>query len=282
MSATEVDAILAHTVRPYLGRARAYPFVKWAGGKRALIPAIAAVLPKAFGTYWEPFVGGGAMFFALDSIVRQAQLSDVNDELMLAYAVIKNNPQALIDALQEHKERHSAEHYRTVRAVHGGLDAVAVAARFIYLNKTCYNGLYRVNRQGRFNVPMGRYKNPMICDAANMLAASEVLQKATVRKRSFEKCAPAPGDLVYCDPPYDETFAGYDARGFGPEQQRALRAQADAWRAKGVHVVLSNSDTPLIRGLYREYDVRTVDAPRNINCKADGRARVAELLITSF
>ena len=164
MSVTVAD-VLDYAPPPYLRQARAYPFLKWAGGKRAIVSDIARRLPPTFGTYWEPFVGGGAVFFALDRRLQAAQLSDVNVELVRTYQVIRDQPERLIAALQEHAAHHSQEHYLATRELSDHPRAVEIAARMIYLNKTCFNGLYRVNRRGEFNVPMGSYKNPNICDA---------------------------------------------------------------------------------------------------------------------
>ena len=281
-----LDEILAFTERPYLDRARAHPFIKWAGGKRTLIPKIAPLLPDDLGTYWEPFLGGGAVFFALDSRIRRAMLSDVNMELALAYQVVKTRPDELIDLLQAHALRHAErEYYYKVRKAGMSPDAAEVAARFVYLNKTCYNGLYRVNSKGVFNVPRGDYANPTICDAEGLKAASEVLQKATVQFGDFEaKVAPGAGDFVYCDPPYDGTFAGYAKDGFDAAEQKRLRDAALRWHELGAKVVISNADTPLIRNLYdgAPWTLHQVTAPRPINCNGADRGAAAELLIASY
>ena len=281
---TAFDDIISHTHAPYLDRARARPFVKWAGGKRTLVPDIAQRMPESFNTYWEPFLGGGAVFFSLDSRVRTAQLSDVNASLALTYQVVRNDVENLIAHLECHAEKHSKEHYYSVRKMTELRDSVEVAARFIYLNKTCYNGLYRVNKAGHFNVPVGRYKDPTVCDAANLRSASQVLQKATVRLADFQKAMPGDGDFLYADPPYDGTFNQYDPDGFGPDQQRRLRDTAIRWHTAGAHVMISNADTPLIRGLYAHapFVLHEVTAPRTINCKGGEREAVGELLITSY
>lgn len=264
----------------YLDRARAYPFLKWAGGKRALVPDIVQQLPDQFGHYWEPFVGGGAVFFALDSRIRKATLSDYNKELVLTYTMLKKKPEDVIEVLQKHQCAHNREYYMKIRRDgHTYQEATQLAARFIYLNKTCYNGLYRVNSKGQFNVPMGSYKNPNVCDTDNLRAVADVLKKAKLRACSFEKIQPQAGDLVYCDPPYDGTYTGYTDGGFTESDQKAVRDTCLQWRAKGVHVIVSNSDTPLIRSLYADFRLVEVAAPRNINCNGNGRERVQELLI---
>ncbi len=269
-------------------RKRAAPFVKWAGGKRPLIPYIMASLPPSFGAYYEPFLGGGAVFLALADRIGEAVLSDANAELIRAYQVIQADPEALIALLERHKEAHGeADYYYKVRDRYNAgrddpEDRPASVARFIYLNKTCYNGLYRVNSRGGFNVPKGRYANPAIYSRENLLAVSEALKNATLHTRDFEAIDPKPGDFIYCDPPYDNTFDSYAAGGFGEAGQKRLKACMDRWREKGCHVLLSNSDTPLIRRLYKEYRIEEVAAPRPINSKADGRGMTAELLVMGY
>ena len=163
------DDILKHTQRPYLDRARARPFLKWAGGKRTLVPDIAKLLPETIETYWEPFLGGGAVFFSLDSRIRTARLSDVNAELTLTYQMARNKHEELIDLLAAHESQHQdKDYYYRVREATDCKGAVEVAARFIYLNKTCYNGLYRVNKSGRFNVPRGQYRIPRSATATGL------------------------------------------------------------------------------------------------------------------
>ena len=281
-----LDSLLGVTQRPYLERARARPFVKWVGGKRTLIPDIARLLPENIGIYWEPFVGGGAVFFALDSRIGTARLSDINSELALAYQMVKNRPEELIDQLSAHAEQHplDKDYYYQVRKMTHSQDAVAVAARFIYLNKTCYNGLYRVNKKGQFNVPRGDYQNPAICDADGIRKASEVLKKASVKFQDFARIEPGQGDLIYCDPPYDGTFTNYASDGFGEDAQRRLRDAVLKWKNLGANVILSNADTELIRNLYagEAFRLHEATAPKNVNCKASERGHTAELLITTY
>nr|VFJ47844.1 MAG: DNA adenine methylase [Candidatus Kentron sp. DK] len=275
---------------PLHGKDRAAPFVKWAGGKRRLIPEIMARLSASFSTYHEPFLGGGAVFFALagERRITRAVLSDTNAELIGAYRAVRESPKALIRLLEAHKEAHGEEgYYYRVRDRHGatagGAEArLASAARFIYLNKTCYNGLYRVNSKGRFNVPQGRYQNPTIYHRENLLAVSRVLQNAELAVRDFSEIEPEAGDVIYCDPPYDDTFNSYAAGGFGEAGQRRLREWMDRWREKGCYVLLSNSDTPLIRDLYADYRIAEIAAPRYINSKGSGRGMTKELLVMGF
>ena len=277
----QFNAVLKKTDIKYPSRARAYPFAKWAGGKRALIPDIVQVLPESFNDYYEPFLGGGAVFLGLDSrIHKKAVLSDLNAELILTYRMLQKSPQDVIDALEKHQKKHSQKHYsRTRDKGHLERDAVKLAARFIYLNKTCYNGLYRVNKSGKFNVPMGSYKNPNVCDKDNLLAVSEVLENTELKAQSFERIQPSTGDLVYCDPPYDETFTQYTNKGFDSSDQLALRKSCDKWRKSGAHVIVSSSDTEFIRKIWNGYQFTEVKAARNINCKGSERNKVTELLI---
>lgn len=263
----------------------ARPFVKWPGGKRSLVGEIAKSFPKKFKLYWEPFVGGGAVFFSLADRAERAILSDSNSELMLAYGVIRNELESLIKTLRFHEHRHrdNAEYYYEVRNQKPRLLA-RKAARFIYLNKTCFNGLYRVNRSGKFNVPKGEYSNPTICDETNLRAVSQRLQNTILfPSSSFEKTVqPSLGDLVYCDPPYHNTFTKYQAGGFDERDQKNLRDAALSWSRLGAKVILSNNDTELIRELYsdqEEFCIREVHATRAINRDGKGRGVVPELII---
>ena len=276
------NRVLEHTSVKYLDRARAHPFIKWAGGKRAIIPDIFNVLPNTFGRYWEPFVGGGAVFFALDSRIRSASLSDVNLDLVITYKMIQTRPDDIIEALRVHARKHSRAHYARVRnKMHDEQDPVLLAARFVYLNKTCFNGLYRVNKSGRFNVPLGRHANPTICDGDNIRSASDVLAKATIAAQPFHTIEPRPGDLVYCDPPYAGTFTGYTGEGFSPVDQKALRDCCLLWRSAGVHVIVSNSNAELIQRLYKDFTLHPVSAPRSINSDGHGRGKTSDLLIVA-
>ena len=262
LKAKGFESSVANGPPPVVETPKAQPFVKWAGGKRSLVSEIMSRLPHSFENYHEPFVGGGAVFFALAHKIKNAFLSDANADLIRTYRAIQEQPERLIETLQHHKENHETEgYYYEVRAQSDLEDIVDVAARFIYLNKTCYNGLYRVNKSGQFNVPQGRYKNPAICDADNIRVASRVLQKAAIHHVDFGDIEPEAGDLVYCDPPYDDTFNGYSANGFGNTEQGRLRDCMDRWHRNGCYVMLSNSDTPLIRDLYQDYTIHEVQGP---------------------
>jgi DNA adenine methylase len=268
------------------GQAR--PPIKWPGGKTSLLPEILTRLPQKINTYYEPFLGGGAVFFALaaEKRFKRAALGDSNEELCLTYSALALDPGRVIALLRKHV--YEEEHYYAVRALDPKkLTPYAHAARFIYLNKTCFNGLYRVNKKGQFNVPFGRYTNPMICDEENLRAVSGVLAPVEIGPFDFEKLVAKAkrGDAVYCDPPYapasdTANFTAYTAGGFGPEEQTRLRDVARKLVDRGVHVLLSNSDTPFARKLYKGFKIEKVRAKRSINSKGDKRGDVGELLIS--
>ena len=270
-----------------LPEGKALPFVKWAGGKRSITDKISERLPDNIETYHEPFVGGGAVFFAFQHIIKRATLADLNEELILAYDIVANNTENLIKALLIHESNHSTEdgYYLKIRDGEEPKDAVDRVSRFLYLNKTCYNGLYRVNKSGKFNVPEGKYTNPKICDKANLRNVSDVLKRAEMKVGQFDKTiSPEKNDFVYCDPPYDGTFSGYQSDGFGDADQKRLKEAADAWTEQGALVMISNSDTELIRGLYKDdyYRVHSITAQRNISSNGKTRGQIPEVLITNY
>ena len=259
------------------------PFLKWAGGKRKLLPHLTAGLPERIERYAEPFFGGGALFFALADRIEEAALSDINADLILTYQIVQVRLPELEEALEEHAARHSDEsYYYEVRATEP-IGAVERAARFIYLNRTCFNGLHRVNRAGRFNSPRGSYRNPKILDRQALRAAREALKRAHVFSRDFSAAVKAtPESLIYCDPPYHRTWTGYASGGFGERDHERLRDHALGWRAKGARVLISNSDTPFTALLYRRrFDIRRFEAPRAIAAKASSRRPAAEILATA-
>lgn len=270
------------------------PIVKWVGGKRQLLDQIIPRIPK-HNTYYEPFVGGGAVLFRLQP--KKAVINDSNEELINIYKVIKEHPEDLIACLTEHKERNSQEYFYEVRALdrsfetYMDLSPVERAARIIYLNKTCFNGLFRVNRAGEFNSPWGRYKNPNITSEDTIRAMSRYLNKARVMilcedyRDSFKGIRK--DSFVYLDPPYmpissSSSFTGYTAAGFGPQQQIELKKQCDLLNKRGIRFLLSNSCCDFIEDLYREYIVERVSAKRTINAKADRRGAIDELLIRNY
>ena len=267
-----------------LPEGKASPFVKWAGGKRSIVPTIKEFLPASIETYHEPFVGGGAVFFAFEDKIKTATLADLNEELVIAYRAILQKTDEVIGALEKHATNHNTKgYYIRVRDKQKPRDPVGITARFLYLNKTCFNGLYRVNKSGKFNVPQGKYKNPKICDPVNLKNVAKVLEKATIRIGQFdETITPTSGDFVYCDPPYDGTFAGYQAEGFEDADQERLKNMVDTWTKQDVSVMVSNSDTPFIRKLYKSYHIHSITAYRHISSNGDTRGEKPEVLITNY
>ena len=265
------------------------PFVKWAGGKRKLIGIISKYIPKYWNRYIEPFVGGGAIFFHLQPTT--AIISDTNSELINAYRVIKETPYNLIELLEHMKSHHSKEYYYYIRDKFSPKDNIERAARFIYLNRTCFNGLWRVNKQGKFNVPMGRYKNPKIVDRDNILAVHNYLSNhdITIFNEDFEKVSllAKPGDLVYFDPPYlpsegSSKFTSYTSDNFSIEDHIRLRDTFKKLASQGVFVILSNSDSPIIRELYHDFTIVEIESSRYINSKGSARRGWKELLIVGW
>lgn len=264
----------------------ARPFIKFVGGKTQLLPELLKRVPNTYGCYYEPFVGGGALFFALRP--KRAVLCDANERLIRTYKAVRDRVNDVIRGLVEHERSHSADYFKQVRAFNvDAMDDAGVAAWFIYLNKTAFNGLYRVNRQGKFNVPFGRYENPKIVDADNLRACSEALQAAVIRCVDFGESMEwaVAGDFIYCDPPYvplnkTSSFTSYTADKFKPQDQIDLAALAAELKGRGVHVLLSNSSAPsVVKDLYPAFTVEPVQARRSINSKASGRGAVAEYLI---
>lgn len=269
---------------------RPRPFLKWAGGKGRLLDQYQSHFPTKFDTYYEPFLGGGAIFFHLTGRFRTAILADINPELVNVYQCVRNRLEEVIELLYEHKQNHSQPYYYALRAQTDLSHPVERAARLLYLNKTCYNGLYRENSKGYFNVPMGRYKNPAICDPELLRAASAVLQATHIRQESFDfvlQRATSRQDFVYFDPPYypistTSSFTGYSRYGFTTDDQIKLREVFGTLADRGVKVMLSNSDCPFIQELYADFPIHTIYASRAINSKACRRGKITELLITSY
>lgn len=278
----------------------ARPFLKWAGGKTQLLPPLLERVPARPDAFFEPFVGGGALFFALaadpDRAPRRAVLNDSNAELVATYGAVRDELPRLVERLAALEEQYLAGEppgraalYYRVRDERPRA-AVSVAARLIFLNHTCYNGLYRVNRRGEFNVPHGDYRRPRILDRENLEAVSAALQGVDLRHGDFEAaCADAgAGDLVYFDPPFhplSETshFVGYTEQGFGRADQLRLKWCIDALTARGALVLLSNSPHPYIEGAYEasHYTVERTPARRSINSRADRRGVIDELIVTN-
>lgn len=270
----------------------AAPFVKWVGGKGRLLSQLRPLLPPGVEQmrHVEPFVGGGALFFSRRP--RRALLTDINPSLVAAYTAIRDDVETVIGGLQRLARCHSKESYYQVRERYNQSRRVSTstrAAMFIYLNKTCFNGLHRVNRKGAFNVPVGAYKNPRILNEDGLQAASAALQGADLRCASFDSLLEnaKPGDFVYFDPPYEPvsqtaSFTSYARDGFSQDDQTRLRDVYKALDRRGCKLMLSNSDVPFIRDLYRDFEVDTVAAPRAINCDATKRGKVSEVVVTNY
>jgi DNA adenine methylase len=268
------------------------PFLKWAGGKRQLVPEIRKYIPQKFKLYFEPFVGAGAVLFDLQP--QTALINDANEELVNCYRVIKEDPEGLIAHTRQHLN--TKEYFYRLRSIDREpgfklLSSLERASRIIYLNKTCYNGLFRVNSQGQFNVPFGKYANPVIVDEIVIRAVSRYINEASVEvsNEDFEVALSGAGrgDFVYLDPPYDplsdtSSFTGYNLNSFGRDEQRRLQRVCDDLTRRGCKVLLSNSATDFIRELYSDtgqYTIVEVEANRNINSVGTSRGKISELLI---
>ena len=281
---------------------KAKPFVKWVGGKRQLLKQFQELnlyppggFDVAKNTYFEPFVGGGAVF--LDLLPQKAVLSDMNLELVTTYNVIKNDLDKLIQKLKEHQRKNNKTYFLKIRAQNlNRLSDVSIAARFIYLNRTCFNGLYRVNKSGQFNVPYGKYKNPLIVDEDNLRKISNILQGVEVRHQDYKKTVANArrGDFIYFDPPYaplspTSSFTSYTKDGFGERQQIELRDIFYKLHKKGCFVMLSNSNSDFINKIYGELakkdkriKINKLGANRMINSNASKRGKIKEVLVINY
>lgn len=293
MSPQRARAAEASSTQPkYQRNELVQPFLKWAGGKRQLLPELRKFVPKKFGRYFEPFIGAGAVLFDLQP--SKATINDANLELIKCYKAIRENPEALIAITQ--KYRYDKDEFYRLRALDREPDFskrsdLERASRIIYLNKTCFNGLFRVNSQGQFNVPFGDYTNPRIIEPAVIRAVSRYLNSAEVQilQGDFECAVKAAkkGDFVYFDPPYDplsdtSSFTGYSLDSFDRKQQERLRNLCVELDDRGCQVLASNSATPFIREIYGSvgrFSIIEVEANRNINSVGTGRKKINELLI---
>lgn len=267
-----------------------YPIVKWVGGKRQLMFELLKNMPENYNRYFEPFIGGGALFFELQP--DNAYISDLNEELINLYKVVRDNVEELITDLQKHDI--SKEYFIEIRNIdrteeYKNWSNVKKASRFIYLNRTCFNGMYRVNSKGEFNVPFGHYKNPRILDENNLINCSNLLQRTEIRHADFSEILKKvkKGDFVYFDPPYvplseTSSFTSYTKDGFDLDMQFKLRDVCDELDSMGVKFLLSNSDTKLVNELYENYNIKKVFASRQINANADGRGKITEVLVRNY
>jgi|SRR5690554_76981 len=276
------------------------PFIKWAGGKRQLIPEIKRRLPNNFdrdkNTYFEPFLGGGALLFHL--LPKQAVISDIMYELVMSYRQVRDNVKDLMSKLDIYEEEHQKnplKHYYEIREldrddiVYNALTDTDKAARMIYLNKSCFNGLYRVNKKGYFNVPFNHKQKVKTYDQQNLLNISKYLKnnKITILNLDFEEVVKKAkkGDFIFFDPPYDlltdATFRGYNTEIFGEDGQKRLAKVFNELNDKGCNILLCNYDTDLIRELYSDFHYDIVDIMRSINSKANNR-KGKEVLIYNY
>ena len=270
------------------------PFVKWAGGKNGLINSLISFIPKNFNSYFEPFVGGGALFFYLKNInilnSKKIYLNDKNTELINAYKQIKINPNKLLEELEILKNNHSKEYFYKIRNLDRDFDFYSLsevfrAARFIYLNKTCFNGLCRYNAKGNFNTPIGSYKNPKIYDKDLIFSVHEVLKNVSITNKDFEVVSlkAKKGDFIYFDPPYyplnkTSSFVSYTDN-FSANEQIRLYKLFKMLDCEGIKVLQSNSNTDFIKELYKDFEIIEVISKRAINCKGDKRGKITELII---
>jgi DNA adenine methylase len=257
------------------------PFLKWVGGKRSILNELAKRLPTAYTTYYEPLLGGGALFFSLKP--PKACLSDINFHLIITFQTVRDDVEKLIEQLKAHVANHNKTYFLKAREhLFTAKDPVEIAAWFIYLNKTCYNGLYRVNKAGKFNVPIGSYKEPAILDEENLRLCAKVLKDAKIIQQSFMQIEPEKNEFYYLDPPYHRAFSGYDGNGFGDEQHKQLAGICQKIDNVGGFFMLSNSDTDFIRSLYKDFKVEKISASRMVSCKGNQRGKEEELLIRNY
>lgn len=269
------------------------PVVKWVGGKRQLIDTISPLLPKRISSYCEPFLGGGALLFFVQP--KKAIVNDLNQDLMTMYKVIRDDIDSLLESLKKHEN--NSEYFYSLRDldrnkdVYNSLSDVEIASRLIYLNKTCFNGLFRVNSMGEFNTPFGYYKNPNIVNEPVLRAVNKYFNTSNITFYSEDfsdtLSRVSRGDFVYLDPPYDPisdtaNFTGYNKGGFGKEEQIRLKKCCDELSERGVKFMLSNSSTDFIKELYKDYDIINIQAKRSVNANANKRGAVEEVIIRNY
>ncbi len=281
------------------------PFLKWAGGKTQLLPEISQNLPSSISNYFEPFLGGGSvLFYILNNCdVKNVIVSDINEDLINVYNIVKNDVDNLINILTDFKENHSFEFYYSLRGLESRItkkhniilkdsnfcsDDVTKAARFIYLNKTCFNGLYRVNSDNQFNVPMGKYKNPSIFDNDGLIRISKLIQKVNFKVCSYSNILKfvKKNDFLYLDPPYDKiddnSFTSYTKDDFTRDDQVLLKDFCNTLNKKKVKFLQSNSSTDFINSNYKKFNIKEVNARRMINSNGLNRGLIKEVLIKNY
>lgn len=280
-SFSDVLGAIADEQKPETESIGARPFLKWVGGKRSILPLLLERIPEQYGTYHEPFVGGGALFFALQPA--KASLSDVNFALVLTYQAVRDDVDRLIANLKIHERLHDKDYFARAREkIYAEKDPLKIAALFIYLNKTCFNGLYRVNKAGKFNVPMGDYKTASIFEEDVLRNDSKLLKGVSIMQQPFSQLCVAREDFYYMDPPYHKTYDGYNGGGFDDEQHKKLAELCAEIHGAKAYFMLSNSDTPFIRGLYSKFNIEVVSASRSVSCKGAQRGKENELIIRNY
>lgn len=274
---------MKNTAIPQISDKKPQPFLKWAGGKTQILKELVKYIPKKYNKYIEPFIGGGALFFYLEPV--EAIIGDLNEDLIICYEVIRDNVEELINILQYYP--YDKEFYYKLRETVPE-DKIKRAVRMLYLNKTCFNGLYRVNKKGHFNVPFGKYKNPTICDVERLKSCSQALKGVTILNKHYLETfkMAEPGDFIYLDPPYQpiskhSDFKRYTKEFFYEKDQIELAEEVKRLVNLGCYVIVSNSDCDFIRNLYEDFKDTTyeVDAKRYINKNPQGRSGVKELVI---
>lgn len=270
------------------------PILKWVGGKKQLLSEITPLIPKKITTYVEPFIGGGAVLFNLQP--KKAIINDLNKELINTYKVVKESPRELLKLLKIHDKNNCEDYFYEIRALDRtdnfeNMNNIEKAARVIYLNKTCFNGLYRVNKAGLFNSPYGKYKNPNIINESTILAMSNYFNNNNIKiiqgdyKNALKDLKK--DTFVYLDPPYmpistSSSFTNYTKTSFNEKEQIELKKECNKLDNKGIKFMLSNSDHPLIREFYKDFDIRIVKAKRSINSKGDSRGKINEILVKNY
>lgn len=272
----------------------AKPFIKWVGGKGSIINKLIKRLPQKYTEYFEPFVGGGALFFSINDLdahffgveLPRMHISDLNKRLIITYTEVRDNIENVILRLREHKRLHSKEYYYKCRKLFNEPEMLKnttdIAAFFIYLNKTCFNGIYRVNSSGGFNVPIGSYTDPEILDEVNLRKASIILRDVEISHNSFEHVPIIKGAFYYFDPPYHETFSNYNDNGFSDNLHKQLVDFCHKINDAEGYFMLSNSDTDFIADLYKDFNIEDVKAMRSVSRNGEDRRRTNEFLIRNY
>ena len=272
---------IADEQKPAIQISLAKPFLKWVGGKRSILDELLKRMPTSYGTYREPFLGGGALFFAVQPA--KAHLSDVNFHLILTFQAVRDDVDRLIFNLKIHERLHDKTYFQRARErLSKEKDPLKIAALFIYLNKTCFNGLYRVNRAGQFNVPMGDYKEPSLFEEEVLRTDAALLKGTILTQQQFSHMSIAREDFFYLDPPYHKTYDGYDGNGFDDAAHKHLADFCKEIDKAKSSFMLSNSDTSYVRSLYAGFHIEVVEASRSVSCKGHQRGKEHELIIRNY